>query len=194
MLYFHRSLMLVTPIPNWVDLIVVIIVFRTCYNGFVRGVVTELLYAVGAVAATVAAINFWPVLLALLLAWVPLAPSVLAPLVFWGVFLIGLGLIRFVLNRVSEMMKWERLHWTISGIGLLLGGARGLWWAGLVLLACVTSGFDYLQASVQERSVVGPRLIALFRQAVIEVSDRAPGAAHRTRTLLPPVKDDTGRS
>ena len=178
-----------TPWPNWVDLIVIIIVFLSSYNGFVRGIITEVLYGVGAMAVTVAAINWWPVASGWLQGRLPVNPAILAPFVFWGVFIFALTLVKLALRRVAEVVKWERVHWLIQGIGMVLGGARGLWWAGLFTLALTTSGFDFLHTSVVDRSVLGPRLMYLFREAVIIVSDHAPGAEHRTRDLIPPFND-----
>ena len=183
-----------TPWPNWVDLIVIITVFLASYNGFVRGIICEILYGISAAAVTVTAINWWPVVLDWLRGRVPASPSVLAPVVFWTLFAFALVVVKFVLKRVADLLKWERVHWMIQGVGMVIGGVRGLWWAGLFTLALTTSGFDFLRQSVEDRSVLGPRLTQLFRQAVVAVSDRAPGAEYRTQDLLPPVNDLPRRS
>ncbi len=183
-----------TPWPNWVDLIVIITVFLASYNGFVRGIICEILYGVSAVAVTVMTINWWPRVLDQLRDRVPASPSVLAPIVFWAVFALALIVVKFALKRVADLLKWEQVHWLIQGVGMVIGGVRGLWWAGLFTLALTTSGFDFLRQSVEDRSVFGPRLTQLFRQAVVMVSDRAPGTEYRTQNLLPSVNDHPHRS
>ena len=180
--------MAVTPLPNWVDLLVVIIVFQASYNGFGRGIATELLYGGAAVLVTVLTVNYWPKAMAWLRGWVALQPNVLAPLVFWLGFLAVWTIVRFLVRRLADFMKWDRLHWILQSAGLVLGGLRGAWWAGLITLTLATSGFERLRTSVEERSVLGPRLTQLFRTAVIAVSDRTPGAADRAPQLVPPLR------
>lgn len=174
--------------PNWVDLIVIICVARGCYSGFAHGLVTEILTGIGAVAVTVLTVSSWSVVLGWLTHWLPRLPlPILAPAVFWGVFLIVLVGMRILLRALVRLVKWERLHWLIQGSGLVLGGVRGLWWAGLIVLAFTTSGFAYLASSVQERSVLGPRLVRIFHAALETVVDRLPGAQERKSSAIPPV-------
>lgn len=174
--------------PNWVDLIVVIVLLRTCYSGFGRGFLTELLNLAGAVTVTAIAVNFWGVVAKRLQPWLWIDPAYTPVVVFWLIFLtMALGL-RWVLARVGDVIKWERLHWTIQGLGLLLGGLRGLWWAGFLLIVLTTSGFVYLRDSVEARSVLGPRLVEIARNSMGRIADRFPGASSRGVTLVPPMK------
>jgi len=178
--------------PNWVDLIIVIVVARGCYTGFAHGLVAEILTDVGAVAVTALTVNAWSIVLDWLRNWlIRVPPDVLAPAVFWGVFLILLMGLRIVLRRVAGLVKWERLHWTIQGIGMVLGGLRGLWWSGFLVLALTTSGFTYATASVRERSVLGRRLVQISRTGVDHVAQWFPWALERKPLLIPPVNPAT---
>ena len=94
------------------------------------------------------------------------------------------GVHLFLRKVVERFLKWERLHWTVQGTGLTLGGIRGLWWAGLVMLVLLATGLPYLSDSVQERSTLGPRLVEVSTTVLTEVADRYPG--HVGRTLLIP--------
>ena len=174
--------------PNWVDLVILTIVFRACYNGFGRGVLTEFLSLIGAVSVTAVTLNYFnPVRTALqpLLGWIP--PHIAAVLLFWGFFLLLLLACHAFMRRLTDVVKWERIHWVFQGIGLFLGGVRGLWWAGLIVVALSSSGLVSLRDSVEQQSLVGPGLLAVSRPALERVADRFPGAEGRLATLVPPL-------
>lgn len=178
--------------PNWLDLVIVILVARGCYTGFAHGLVTEILTDLGAVTVTALTVNAWGVVLERLETWLTRVSSdVLAPATFWGVFLILLVGLRILLRRIAALVKWERLHWTIQGLGLVLGGVRGLWWSGVITLALTASGVPSLAGSVRERSVLGPQLVQVARTTVESVAEWFPGAQHRKPFLIPPVNPAT---
>ena len=177
-----------TTWPNWVDLIVVTVLFRTCYNGFGRGFAAELLSLVGAVSVVSCTVNYWPVVTRWLRPWLWVDSAVMGFIVFIGFFLILVLAVHVALRRITEVIKWERLHWAIQGLGLLLGGLRGLWWSGFILVILTSSGVTYLQESVEQRSVLGPRLAVVSRSSLERIADRFPGASHRSPGLVPPVK------
>ncbi|MBI4342160.1 MAG: CvpA family protein [Candidatus Omnitrophica bacterium] len=158
-----------------------------CYNGYVRGLVTELCYLLGAICVTVFTISYWGPTADWLRPWVAFPPHIVAPLAFWLFFLTMWVFIRIAVRSLTGLMRWERLHWFIQSIGLVLGGLRGLWWSGFLMLVLSSSGFLYLRESVEERSIVGPRLTALWRQAVTQCSQYVPGGVTPGNTLIPPV-------
>ena len=174
--------------PNWIDLVVVIIVLRTCYNGFGHGLLTELLDLAGAVTITSLTLNYAGTVSAWLGRWDWLAPATADLAGFWGLFLALMAAVHFVARRVTQVIKWERLHWMVQGVGLILGGLRGLWWAGFLLMVLTSSGFVFLRQSVEARSVVGPRLLGLSRESTARVADVFPGAMLRSRDPVPPVR------
>ena len=158
-----------------------------CYSGYVRGVVTEFLYLLGAIAMTFLAISYWGVTTGTLRSWVGFPPHLLGPIVFWVFFLISWLAIRVILRSLTGLMKWERVHWVLQGAGLVLGGLRGLWWSGFLLLVFVASGFVYLQQSVEERSVFGPRVLAASRTCLEQLAARWPGGVSHDGVLIPPI-------
>ena len=172
--------------PNWVDLIVVTSVLITCYRGYGRGLLTELFNLAGALAITSVTLNYAKVVAAMLpFSWIP--EQAMNLLVFWGLFLLLWLAVRLIRKRLAAVIKWERLHWVIQSAGLVCGGIRGLWWAGFILVVLSSSGFTYLQQSVEERSIVGPKLLRAARDALGQVADRFPGAVSRGSTLVPPL-------
>lgn len=177
-----------STLPNWVDLVIITVVFIKSYRGFYGGVLTELLKLIGMVSVTVLSVNFASVVTSWLAPWLTFGPVVSALIVFWLIFLSGFFLVYRMLDVVSKLVKWERLHWTTQTTGLVCGVLQGLWWAGLVLLVLTTSGFVYLQESVEQRSLLGPRLLTISRESLQQLSEWFPGAQHRLPTLVPPVK------
>ena len=174
---------------NWVDLVIVIIVFRTCYSGFVRGFFSELLTVAGLVSVTALCINYAGFVTAWLRPWIGWAdPTITSFLVFWGLFFGSLFLVHLLIKFLTTFIKWEKMHWFLQGIGITLGGLRGLWWSGVVVIAFVSSGFTYLRTSVEERSLVGPRLLSISREWFERVADGFPGAEYRGKPILPPLK------
>ena len=174
--------------PNWVDLVIVTLVLITCYRGYWQGLAAEIFNLAGAFTITSVTLNYARVAAR----WVPLSSWVSAPVanavLFWGLFLLLWFAVFLIRKRLATVMKWERLHWIIQSAGLVCGGLRGLWWAGFILVACSSSGFTYLRQSVEERSLLGPKLLRLSRDMLGEVADRFPGSVSRGAALIPPVK------
>lgn len=177
-----------TTWPNWVDLVIVTILLRTSYNGFGRGLLSEILSLVGAVGATVLTINYAHRVTQWVSPWIWFSQTVAGFVVFLGLFLILIFVVHVVMRRVTDVIKWERLHWAVQGLGLMIGALRGLWWSGVILTVLTSSGVVYLQESVEKRSVLGPRLAHIARANLAQVADRFPGAALRGPVLIPPLK------
>lgn len=173
--------------PNWVDLIVVIIVFTACYNGFSRGLLTSGLRLLGLVVSTLIAVNGAGMVAERIQAWVGAQPALTTFLVFWVVFLALVLTMRAVVNAIAKVVKWEPVNWITQWLGLVLGGLRGAWWAGLFVLTLSVSGFGPVQESVEQRSMSAPYVLPVFHDYVERLSDRLPGAATRSPTLIPPV-------
>ncbi len=174
--------------PNWVDLIIVILVIRTCYSGFARGLLTECLHLAGTIALIALTMNYTGQVTAIaqpFLAWV--GPT-RVPFVVFIVMLCGLMFgLRLLLKMLARVLKWERVHWAIQGLGLLVGGVRGVWWAGFLLVVLTSSGVVYFQRSVEERSVLGPKLASTAHEVLGQVAEYFPGAAQRGMSLVPPI-------
>jgi uncharacterized membrane protein required for colicin V production len=161
---------------------------RAGYNGYGRGLLTELLNLSGAVTATALTINYAGFISQLLQPWVWWGPTITAFLAFWGLLISLILLVHVVLRRMTEIIKFERVHWITQTIGLILGGARGVWWSAFVLVCLASSGFAYMRESVEDRSVIGSRMGELSQTLVMQVADRFPGAKARGEMLVPPLK------
>ena len=174
--------------PNWVDLVIVSLVFITCYRGYWRGLLAELFNLAGALTITSVTLNYHRVVAQRvpLSSWISkMAANVV---LFWALFLLLWWIVRLIRQRLATVMKWERLHWIIQSAGLVCGGLRGLWWAGFIMVVFSSSGFIYLRQSVEERSLLGRPLLRFSREALAQAADRFPGAMSRGADLVPPVK------
>lgn len=174
--------------PNFIDLIIVSIFLIDCYKAFGRGLLTELLSLVGAVTVTSFAMNWWRPTAQRLAPYLWTDAQMATFLVFLGMVLFGLLVVHFIVQKLSDVFKWERLHWGIQGLAMVFGALRGLWWAGLMVVILTASGFDYLKKSVMDESILGPHLQALAEQHIAQMADLFPGAGHRGTALVPPMR------
>ena len=175
-------------LPNWVDLIILTIVFIKSYRGFYGGLLTELLHLIGLVSVTILTVNYSNVVLQWVSPWIVFGPVAALLIIFWLLFLSGYFLVYRVIGLISKVIKWERLHWTTQLFGLGFGLLQGLWLSGLVLMVLATSGFVYLQDSVQQRAVIGSRLLPMTSETVARISDSFPGAKNRLPSIVPPLR------
>ncbi len=159
-----------------------------CYRGFGRGVLAEALNLVGAVSAVALTVNYAGWVTGPMRQLVSFDPLLAGFLTFWGVFVIVLLSLHAAVRSLGQLVKWEPFHWTTRGVGLVLGGLRGIWWSGVLLLAFSASGFLYLQESVAERSILGPRLMGLSQQRLDQVLTWLPAGQLQGQTLFPAFK------
>ena len=178
----------VTTWPNWVDLVVLTLFLIKSYNGYQRGFFIEFFRLIGIICVTVVAVNYSSTVTRWVQAWIALDPVLTGFIIFWLFFLSLLFLRRLLLRGLAQLIKWERVHWITQGLGFICGALQGLWWVGLIVLACSSSGFTYLRESVEERSVVGPRLLTMSRDYLERLSDLFPGGRNREPSLIPSAK------
>ena len=172
--------------PNWVDLLLVILTLRACYVGYGRGLLAELLQLVGLIAVTILASNLYALIAQGVSPWWGGDPAWLSFICFSLLFLSGILLARRAVRKITNVVRWERLHWTVQTMGIILGALRGIWWSGLALLFFLAFGVPYLTQSIQERSLLGSRLAPLAREQITRVADCFPGHLSR-EALIPQV-------
>ena len=178
--------------PNWFDVFVLTLIFRMGYNGSLRGFFTEILNMTGSVIITAFTVNYAGLVTGWLQPqWWP-APHFAELAGFWGFFLVLVVGVRLILKRVAQVIRWERIHWTIQGMGMLLGGLRGLWWSGFFAVVLASSGVTWLQQSVEEHSLIGPSLLPASRAILEQVADRFPGAQPHGTEPVPPIIPSDG--
>ena len=151
-----------------------------------RGGLIEFFLLSGAVAVSALTLNFGP----LAAEWVrpfvlgdPRADAIIFAVVFLNLVLVT----RILLRRLSPLLGVGQGHWLVHAGGLVLGGSRGVWWCGIILVALTSTGVSYLQTSVTERSLIGSRMAGPARKHVTQVVSYFPGSQYRRTDLIPPV-------
>ncbi len=187
MVYFGRrqKRSFKTPLPNWVDLAVAVILWRCCYGGLDRGLFCEFLLFIGAVSVCALTINFAGPVADWVRPWVfnePKADLIVYVLVFLNLLLAS----RVIIQKIIKLIPLESSNWIMHGGGLVLGAARAFWWLAVLFVLLTSLGISYLQASVTEHSVVGARLSTPARELIAEVTGRFPGVQYRRDYLIPP--------
>lgn len=159
---------------NWVDLVVIILTLRACYSGFGRGFLAELCYCFGVVTLTALVCNVHGTVARQLSAWWPLRQPVLDVTTFLLLLAIGALGLRLIIRRLAAQVTGERLHWSIQNLGFVLGALRGLWWSGLILWLLIGIG-PYFSQSIEQHSLLGPKVLELSRQAIERTVSWYPG-------------------
>ena len=172
--------------PNWVDLIVLTIVLTTSYRGFHRGLFTGIIGLLGAIFITALVVNYSGSVMTVLEPWLRIDFVLSTFLIFWCCFGIALLLLHQVLKVLSRIATWERLNIITQLIGMVVGGLRGAWWSGVILMAFSGSGIPYLQKSVEDRSVTAPYIMPPMRAVLEQMVEALPGES-RHGTLFPPL-------
>ena len=174
-----------TKWPNWVDLVILIGLIRGCYVGFARGLVAELLYLVGLVSVTALACNFYRPLSDQIAPWWLHDPDALRFACFALLFGAGILLVYRGLRILAARVLREGIHpWIIGAGGVVVGGVKSLWWLGVFLMVILSLGITYLKESVNERSLLAPRVLPIAESAIRRVADHFPG--HDRRPSLVP--------
>ena len=152
--------------------------------GFGRGFVPELVSLLGVIGATVSAVVFHGLLAQWISPWWRYDPHTLDFVCFLVILLVLTVLVRFVTKKLAEAITGKHLHWTIQGVGIALGGVRGLWWSGLVISLLLALGDPYFKASVSDRSVLAPHLGPVFVDTLERVVGWLPNSPSREALIL----------
>ena len=146
---------------NWIDFLVIIILFRTCSIAFKNGLVIEFFKTLGTVSAIYLSLHYYTRLSDFLIKRFGLSSI---PLMFFDfilfMFLVILTYLIFVgLREVfSKFIQMEAVPQLNQWGGFILGLTRGFFLVGLVVFALVISNTSYLEKSVSD-SYLGKRLI-----------------------------------
>ncbi len=157
------------PRINWIDIIVVISLFRGGYIGLVRGFSVELFKLIGMVATAILTVLYYESLSLFLAShsFLPLeAANVVSVVFLFASLLLIFKLVRVLLFRVLHLELFGSLEkWG----GCVLGFLRGFVFASLLLFVITLLPIEYAQKSIDEKSFLGPRI----KQIVPQVTEFA---------------------
>ncbi|MDP2922016.1 MAG: CvpA family protein [Candidatus Omnitrophota bacterium] len=142
---------------NWIDIIFLTLLFRTCYIGFKNGILPEFFRLLGLFSAFILSFNSYIVLSSFLAKHARLTGLkgdvtaflfiFLAVLLAFKLLAVGAGKILGVSENVSLASKV---------MGLIAGSGRGILLAGLIYLLLIHSPADYFYKSAKEKSCLSP--------------------------------------
>lgn len=146
---------------NWVDFLVVIILFRICYIGAKSGFSLELFKFLGILSAIYLSLHYYTMLSDFFRNRIAVKSLPLEFLDFLSFIVLAiLGYLVFVSLRsvFYRFIKMEATPKLNKGGGFILGIGRGFLVAGLIIFMLVISSIGYLKNSVND-SYLGKRLV-----------------------------------
>lgn len=145
---------------NWIDFLVIIILFRSCYIAFKNGLVVEFFKAIGMLSSIYMSLHYYTIVSDFVVKRFGLTniPLKFLDFVFF-IFLVILTYLFFVgLREVfSRFIKIEAVPQLSQWGGFILGLIRGFLLVSLIVFTLVISNTSYLEKSVSD-SYLGKRL------------------------------------
>ncbi|MFH1753791.1 MAG: CvpA family protein [Candidatus Omnitrophota bacterium] len=147
---------------NWVDIIVLILFFRTCYVGFTRGLGNELMPLIITFTSLVLSLQFYKALGGYIAGHTPLSHSHAYFLIFILIVIITIILTRVIMRILvgkSENARVATLY--DSGCGLFFGILRGILLVSFVMYALWLAPSKYVSSSVSNGSILGKTFLKI---------------------------------
>lgn len=140
---------------NWVDVLFVILLFRTSYVGFKSGLLLEFLRSLGLLSAFILSFNSYTQVSHFLTVHTTWSNASLDIISFLFIFLAMLCVFKILSMSVKFFLKTENVSNNSKVIGLVLGLGRGLLFISLMYMVLFNTPFEYLKSSLSERSFSG---------------------------------------
>ncbi len=145
---------------NWVDIVIVVLLFKITYDGFRRGLSGEIIPLAGIFIALVSSLHLYESFGYLIGGHTPLNNA-------WGLFLcfvvIGTGIQAFFLIIVKllagKIINVQVATLYDSILGVICGVIQGVLVVSFVLIAMRLLPVKYVRESVKDRSVFAARII-----------------------------------
>ena len=147
---------------NWVDIIVLILLFRTSYIGFTRGLGNEVMPLIAIFIALIASLQFYEQIARFIASHTPLSSPHASFLFFIFIAMIILLVFRFfnklLVGRDSAVHVATMYD---SACGLILGVLRGILLVSLVVYALWLTPSVYVSSSVEEKSLLAKKFLKI---------------------------------
>lgn len=142
------------PKLNWIDIVVISLIFIASYRGFKKGIIVEMFKLLSIVLSIYISMHYFSVVSDLLYKYFPIAKltlwdfisfTSLAVLAYFAVVVLRGIFLRFIkVEAAGSLNKWG---------GLLTGLLRGLLTVSMIILLFYFSTVGYLKESVQKSSL-----------------------------------------
>ncbi|PIV39509.1 MAG: hypothetical protein COS29_02240 [Candidatus Omnitrophica bacterium CG02_land_8_20_14_3_00__42_8] len=141
---------------NWVDIFFVILLFRTCYIGFKKGLLSEFFRLLGLFSAFVLSFNNYILVSDFLAKHVRLTGLKADITGFLFIFLSVILIFKLLAVLADKILGVsENVSLANKIVGLVLGLARGVLLTGLVYILFIHSPVNYFYKSAKEKSFSG---------------------------------------
>lgn len=151
---------------NWIDIVFVIILLRTTYMGYSRGLVSEVFKTLGAISAFSILIKNGYEILGEFIVEHSLIPPPASSFMGFGIVVAANLFIFHILGwTTTNIMKIEFISIAERIAGVLAGAVRGLIFIFLIIIAANIAGGDYLKGSIYKKSFSGHYLEVPFKTA-----------------------------
>lgn len=181
---------------NWIDIGVIILLFRVCYIALKNGLIAEFFKTLGTIFAIYISFHYYTPLSALIRSRIASGQETVFPFMDFVIFVI-LGIAAYLVfvffrEAFSHFIKTEALPSVNKYGGLFLGIARAFLLIGLIMFTLVISSIDYLKNSVNNSSS-GNRLLKIAPTAYTllwdNVVSKFSGGDDFNKTILEVQKD-----
>jgi uncharacterized membrane protein required for colicin V production len=160
---------------NWVDILVVIIVFRVSYVAFQDGLSHQIFPLIGTIVTAVIALHYYHNAAILIYDNAVKLPIGLLDFLSFILLLLVVGLIFKLLRAVSEAIIKVTWHPVVEKAGgLLFGFMRASVVASLVLMILALMPLSYLQWSIRDKSLMGMHFLRIVPGIYGKVSGVLP--------------------
>ncbi len=138
---------------NWLDIFVLMLIFRVCYIALKTGFLVEVFKFAGTIVAMCVSMRYYAGFSAGVSRILPFLQDVPVKLLELSVFIILASgtylLFVFLRNLTNNLFKIEAASGLNKWGGLVLGSLRSLLFASLILFTLVISGSRYLKESIK---------------------------------------------
>ena len=150
---------------NWIDIVFVILLFRTCYVGFKNGLLPEFFRLSGLFLAFILSFNSYILISGFLAKNARISGVKSEILGFLLIFLATILIFKLLSVLADKLLgNSENVSLANKAIGLMLGLGRGVLLIGLMYLLLIHSPVNYFYKSAKEKSFSAPyaSLVAPF--------------------------------
>ncbi len=138
---------------NWLDIFILVLIFRICYIAAKMGFTTELFKFLGTIAAIFIPMHYSFSIAGYIIGSLPsgdkIPGSYIEAIVFVFLCICGYLIFVFLRNVFNNLVKMEAVSTLNKWGGLILGGIRSLFAVSLVSFALMATGNSYLENSVK---------------------------------------------
>lgn len=147
---------------NWVDILILIIVFRISYVAFNDGLSHQIFPLIGTVCTAVIALHYYHNISILIHDGFIKLPLKLLDFLSFVLLLIVIGLMFKLLRKLSDAIIKVTWHPAVEKAGgLIVGFMRSAVVASLVLMILALLPLSYLQWSIRDRSFMGMHFLRI---------------------------------